>query len=127
MPGSTWGRPWHVPSAPAVTTRSFAAQAADLAGVAVPATGPRLRRLAPWQLRLVGLGVPAVREMPEMMYQFEQDWVVDYSAYAAAVGGRPTSMRTALAATVAAQASAAQPAAAPSGAEVPAAQGGPAA
>jgi hypothetical protein len=116
-----------VPSAPAVTTRSFAAQAADLAGVAVPGTGPRLRRLAPWQLRLVGLGVPAVREMPEMMYQFEQDWVVDYSAYAAAVGGRATPMRTALAATVAAQASAAQPAAAPSGAEVRAPQGGPAA
>jgi len=42
------------------------------------------------------------------------------------VGGRPTPMRTALAATVAAQASAAQPAA-PSGAEVTAAQGGPAA
>ena len=125
--GATWGRAWHVPSAAAVTTRSFAAQATDLAGVAVPGTGPRLRRLAPWQLRLVGLGVPAVREMPEMMYQFEQDWVVDYSAYAAAVGGRPTPMRTALAATVAAQASAAQPAAAPSGAEVPAAQGGPAA
>jgi nucleoside-diphosphate-sugar epimerase len=122
---STWGRPWHVPSAPAVTTRSFAAQAADLAGVAVPATGPRLRRLAPWQLRLVGLAVPAVREMPEMQYQFEQDWVVDYSAYAAAVGGRATPMRTALAATVAAQASAAQPAAAPPGAEVPAPQGGP--
>ena len=124
---STWGRAWHVPSAPAVTTRSFAAQAADLAGVAGPDAGPRLRRLPAWQLRLVGLGVPAVREMPEMMYQFEQDWVVDYSAYAAAVGGRATPMRTALAATVAAQASAAQPAAAPPGAEVPAPQGGPAA
>jgi nucleoside-diphosphate-sugar epimerase len=124
---ATWGRAWHVPSAPAVTTRSFAAQAADLAGVAVPDAGPRLRRLPAWQLRLVGLGVPAVREMPEMMYQFEQDWVVDYSAYAAAVGGRATPMRTALAATVAAQASAAQPAAGPPGAEVPAPQGGPAA
>ncbi len=124
---ATWGRAWHVPSAPAVTTRSFAAQAADLAGVAGPDAGPRLRRLPAWQLRLVGLGVPAVREMPEMMYQFEQDWVVDYSAYAAAVGGRATPMRTALAATVAAQASAAQPAAAPPGAEVPAPQGGPAA
>jgi nucleoside-diphosphate-sugar epimerase len=124
---STWGRAWHVPSAPAVTTRSFATQAADLAGVEVPSTGPRLRRLPAWQLRMVGLAVPAVREMPEMLYQFEQDWVVDYSAYAAAVGGRPTPMRTALAATVAAQAGAAQPAAAPSGAEVPAPQGGPAA
>ena len=124
---STWGRAWHVPSAPAVTTRSFATQAADLAGVEVPSTGPRLRRLPAWQLRMVGLAVPAVREMPEMVYQFEQDWVVDYSAYAAAVGGRPTPMRTALAATVAAQAGAAQPGTASSGAEVPAPQGGPAA
>jgi len=119
---STWGRAWHVPSAPAVTTRSFAAQAADLAGVEVPSTGPRLRRLPAWQLRLVGLAVPAVREMPEMLYQFQQDWVVDWSAYAAAVGGRATPMRTALAVTVAAQ-----PGAAPPGAEVPAPQGGPAA
>jgi len=129
---STWGRAWHVPSAPAVTTRSFAAQAADLAGVAVPSTGPRLRRLPAWQLRLVGLAVPAVREMPEMLYQFEQDWVVDYSAYAAAVGGRATPMRTALAATVAAQTGAAQPGAsppgaAPPGAAEPAPQGEPAA
>ncbi|HEX6855744.1 MAG TPA: NAD-dependent epimerase/dehydratase family protein [Streptosporangiaceae bacterium] len=124
---STWGRAWHVPSAPAVTTRSFAAQAADLAGVAVPATGPRLRRLAPWQLRMVGLAVPAVREMPEMVYQFEQDWVVDYSAYAAAVGGRATPMRTALAATVAAQAGATQPGTVLSAAELPAPPGGPAA
>src|SRR5262249_38324232 len=119
---STWGRAWHVPSAPAVTTRSFATQAADLAGVDVPSTGPRLRRLPAWQLRIIGLArpaVPAVREMPEMMYEFEQDWVVDWSAYAAAVGGRPTPMRTALAATVAAQASAAQPAAAPSASDSP--------
>jgi nucleoside-diphosphate-sugar epimerase len=124
---STWGRAWHVPSAPAVTTRSFAAQAADLAGVAVPSTGPRLRSLPAWQLRMVGLAVPAVREMPEMLYQFEQDWVVDYSAYAAAVGGRATPMRTALAATVAAQPGAAQPGAAQPGAAAPAPQGEPAA
>jgi len=121
---STWGRAWHVPSAPAVTTRSFAAQAADLAGTVpastgVPGTGPRLRRLPAWQLRMVGLAVPAVREMPEMLYQFEQDWVVDYSAYAAAVGGRATPMRTALAATVAAQIGAAPPGAAPPGAAQP--------
>ena len=54
-----------------------------------------------------------------MMYQFEQDWVVDYSAYAAAVGGRPTPMRTALAATVAAQIGAAPPGAGPPGAAQP--------
>jgi nucleoside-diphosphate-sugar epimerase len=112
---STWGRAWHVPSAPAVTTRSFAAQAADLAGVAAP----RLRRLPMWQLRLAGLFVPAIREVPEMLYQFEEDWVVDYSAYAAAVGGRATPMRTALAATVAAQPGAAQPRSAQPGAAGP--------
>ena len=124
---ATWGRAWHVPSAPAVTTRSFAAQAADLAGVAGARHGAAAAPAGAVAAAPGRPGCPAVREMPEMMYQFEQDWVVDYSAYAAAVGGRATPMRTALAATVAAQASAAQPAAAPSGAEVPAAQGGPAA
>lgn len=125
---STWGRAWHVPSAPAVTTRSFAAQAADLAGRGTP----RLRRLPAWQLRVAGLAVPAVREMPEMLYQFEQDWVVDHSAYAAAVGGRATPMRTALAATVAAQAGAPgagapQDGAPQNGAAAPEPQGEPAA
>ena len=93
----TWGRPWHVPSAPAISTRAFAGRAAALAGQQA-----RLRKLARWQLRLVGTAVPAVREMTEMLYEFEDDWVVDHSAYAAALGDHATPLDSALAATVAA-------------------------
>ncbi len=94
----TWGRAWHVPSAPAVSTRTLAEQAAAIAGQRA-----RLRRLTRWQLRLVGMAVPAVREMPEMLYEFEQDWVVDHSAYAAVLGDHATPLDVALAATVASQ------------------------
>ena len=105
VPG-TWGRAWHVPSAPAVSTRAFAGRAATIAG-----TTPRLRRLARWQLRLAGMFVPAVREMVEMLYEFQQDWVVDHSAYAAVLGDHATPLDTALAATVASQLACPAPAA----------------
>jgi nucleoside-diphosphate-sugar epimerase len=94
----TWGRAWHVPNSPAVTTRQFAERAAAIAG-----TQLRLRCLARWQLRLIGTFMPAVREMVEMLYEFEQDWVVDHSAYAQAVGDHATSLGVALAATIEAQ------------------------
>ncbi len=98
----TWGRAWHVPSAPAVSTRELARRAAAIAG-----TRPRLRRLSRWQLRLIGMLVPAVAEMDEMRYEFEQDWVVDHSAYAAVLGDHATPLDTALTATVTAATAAA--------------------
>lgn len=94
---AAWGRAWHVPNAPTVTTRALAEQAAALAG----AEG-RVRTFTRWQVRLVGLFVPAVREMVEMLYEFEQDFVVDHSAYAALCGDHATPLAASLAATVAA-------------------------
>ena len=91
----TWGRAWHVPSAPAVSTRAFAERAAAIAG-----TEARLRRLARWQLRLAGVVVPAAREMVEMLYEFEDDWVVDDSAYTAVLGDRATPLDVSLTATI---------------------------
>jgi nucleoside-diphosphate-sugar epimerase len=92
----TWGRAWHVPSAPPISTRAFAQRAADIAG-----THARLRTLSRWQLRSIGIFVPAVREMPEMLYEFERDWVVDHSGYAAVLGDHATPLDAALAATMA--------------------------
>lgn len=93
----TWGRAWHVLSAPAVSTRELAGRAAAIAG-----TEPRLRRLSRWQLALIGAFVPAVREMTEMLHEFEQDFVVDHSAYAAVLGDHATPLDTAIPATMAA-------------------------
>jgi hypothetical protein len=44
--------------------------------------------------------VPAAGEMIEMRYEFEQDWVVDHSAYAAVLGDHATPLDTSLVATV---------------------------
>ncbi len=95
---ATWGRAWHVPNAPTVTTRALAEQAAALAG-----TTARLRSFARWQLRLVGVFVPPVREMIEMLYEFEEDFVVDHSAYAAHCGDHATPLVESVAVTVAAE------------------------
>jgi nucleoside-diphosphate-sugar epimerase len=90
-----WGRAWHVPNAPTITTRTFAEQAAELAG-----TRPRLRGTPRWQLRLVGRFVPAVGEVVEMLYEFDEDFVVDHTPYAALLGDHATPLDEALAATL---------------------------
>jgi nucleoside-diphosphate-sugar epimerase len=103
---TTWGQAWHVPNAPTTTTRAFAERAAAIAG-----TAARLKPVKPWQLRLAGVFVPALREMEELRYEFERDWVVSHERYAAVLGDHATDLDVALGATVAA-ASGATPAAA---------------
>lgn len=72
---NSWGRAWHVPNAPAVSTAEIVRIAADLAGVR-----PRHRVVGPLALRLGGLFVPEASEMVEMLYEFDHDHVVDDSA-----------------------------------------------
>jgi nucleoside-diphosphate-sugar epimerase len=91
-----WGRPWHVPNAPAVTQRQLVERAAAIAGVE-----PRLRAVAPWQLRMLGLFVRPVRETIEMTYEFEHDFVVDSSDFERTFGVTATALDDALAATIA--------------------------
>jgi nucleoside-diphosphate-sugar epimerase len=90
-----WGKAWHVPNAPTTSTREFAERAANIAS-----TKARLRRVNRWQLRLVGVVVPAVREIVELLYEFEDDWVVDHARYAALVGDHATSRDEALRTTI---------------------------
>jgi len=92
-----WGRAWHVSNAPTVTTREFANLAAEVAG-----TKAKLKSVTPWMLRIAGLFQPAAKEVIEMIYEFDRDFVVDNSAYAARFGDHATSLRDALTATVAA-------------------------
>jgi nucleoside-diphosphate-sugar epimerase len=91
----TWGRPWHVPNAPTTTVREFVELAAAVAGVE-----PKLRPMPAWKLRLGGLFIPPARETIEMLYEFTDDFVVDHSAYAAALGDHATPLNESVAATV---------------------------
>lgn len=68
------GRAWVVPSAPALTTRAMV----DLVFRALGARS-KLRVAPSWLLSLFGL---FNREMREMLYQFEDDFVLDHSEFA---------------------------------------------
>lgn len=91
-----WGRAWHAPTAPAGTQREFLAAAAAAAGVE-----PAPRMMRGWQLRIAGVFVPEAREQLEMLYEFENDYVIDSTAMTAATGLVHTPLPAALAATVA--------------------------
>lgn len=66
------GEIWHVPNAPARTTRQIIAMIADELG------SPIKVRVAPRPLlRLMGLFNPTIRELPEMLYEFTQPFIVD--------------------------------------------------
>lgn len=90
------GQAWHVPNAPAVSTRVVVERFAALAGV--PPTIAGVGRL---MLSLVGLFNPGARETVEMLYEFEQPFVVDSSRFSAAFGDIHTSLDEGLARTLA--------------------------
>lgn len=92
-----WGRPWHVPSDRAVSPREVATRMARAAGVVDPGVQV-LPRIA---IRLGGLAVPFLRELPEVAYQFAAPFVMDSSAAQATFGLAPTLLDEGLAGTVA--------------------------
>ncbi|MFI9158948.1 NAD-dependent epimerase/dehydratase family protein [Kitasatospora aureofaciens] len=91
-----WGRPWHVPTAPALPVRAMVERLAAEAG-----TGPvAVRRLSPVLLGAAGLFSPLLRELREVRYQFDRPFVMDSSAYEAAFTLRATPLEQQLTATV---------------------------
>ncbi|MFD7450879.1 NAD-dependent epimerase/dehydratase family protein [Kitasatospora sp. NPDC059827] len=92
-----WGRPWHVPTAPALPVRTMVERLTAEAGTdPVP-----VRRLSPVLLAAGGLVSPLLRELRETRYQFDRPFVVDSTAYEAAFTVRATPLDEQLAATVA--------------------------
>ncbi|MFI5586023.1 NAD-dependent epimerase/dehydratase family protein [Amycolatopsis sp. NPDC051758] len=91
-----WGRPWHVPTAPAVSIRRLAERAAEIAD----APAARLTTMPGIALRLAGLFNPAAREMVEMQYQLRGPFVLDSSAATTAFGIEPAPTDDALRETI---------------------------
>jgi nucleoside-diphosphate-sugar epimerase len=92
----TWGRGWHVPSAPPLSVREIVTRAGALAD----APPPRLSTMPAFVLWLGGLGNPLVRELRETQYQFRRPFVMDSTATTAALGITPTPIEESLAETV---------------------------
>jgi nucleoside-diphosphate-sugar epimerase len=92
-----WGRPWHVPTGPAVSLREAARRLAAVAG----APEPRLRTMPDTVLRLGGLFNAEAREFRKVSYQFQGPWLLDSSAAQETFGLVPTPLDEALRAMVA--------------------------
>ncbi|MCJ1675978.1 NAD-dependent epimerase/dehydratase family protein [Streptomyces sp. APSN-46.1] len=90
------GRPWHVPTEPALSTREMVDRLAAQAGT-VPVA---VRRLPSAVLGVASLVSPLIRELKEIRYQFERPFVVDASTYEAAFAVRATPLDEQLEATV---------------------------
>jgi len=68
---------WHVPTTKEkVTTRQWIEMIAKELG-----TEPKVQNVSLFMINLLGLFVPIMREFPEMLYQYEQDYVFDSSKF----------------------------------------------
>ncbi|GAA2817275.1 NAD-dependent epimerase/dehydratase family protein [Kitasatospora sp. CM 4170] len=92
-----WGRAWHVPTEPPLSTREMVGRLTAEAG-----TGPvAVRRLPSAVLGLGGLVSALLRELKEIRYQFDAPFVVDSTAYRAEFAVRATPVAEQVEATVA--------------------------
>jgi nucleoside-diphosphate-sugar epimerase len=92
-----WNTVLQAPTGPALTQRELAAAFAEAAGVAVP----KVSAVPGWVLRTAGLFSTDMRELAEMLYQFERPFVMDSSQSQRLLGLEPTPLPEAAAATVA--------------------------
>jgi nucleoside-diphosphate-sugar epimerase len=76
---------WHVPTAPAMTSRELASQVGHALGLEIT-----MKRMPRMLLRTLGLVMPFMRELPEMAYQWEAPFVIDDTKYRTRFGAAPT-------------------------------------
>jgi nucleoside-diphosphate-sugar epimerase len=68
---------WHVPTTgEKLTSRQWIQLIADELNVE-----PKIQLIPLWMLRVMGLFVPVLREFPEMLYQYENDYIFDSSKF----------------------------------------------
>jgi len=85
------GRAWHLPNPETVTTREFVHMIFEEAG-----GESKMQRAPKPLLWVLGLFNPALCETIEMLYEFEEPFVVDHSAFARAFGDHATPLREAI-------------------------------
>jgi len=94
----TWNQVWHMPtSAEKLTAR----QIIDLFNKEM-GTAKKVQVLPVWMLKLLGIFIPILREMPEMMYQNDRDYFFDSSKFNNRFSFTPTSYAQGVKQTVAA-------------------------
>ena len=101
------GRVWHLPVSATGSTNHLLEAFASAAGRPL-----KTRHVPRWALSLMGLFVPTMGAMVEMLYQWEEAFIVDDRAFREAFGVEPTPLEQAVAETVDAWVDARSPAAA---------------
>jgi len=81
-----WGRAWHVPTNAPLTQREAITSIASEAGVDVPKLAVLPRSL----LRALGVVVPVVGALGQVLYQFESSFVIDATETTETFGIEPT-------------------------------------
>lgn len=89
------GEVWHLPGPETVTTREFLTMVFAEAGQPT-----KFRRAGKTMVRFLGFFKPQMREIVEMMYQFEEPFVVDHSKFTAAFGDISTPLTEAVRTTM---------------------------
>ncbi|GAB4531371.1 MAG: SDR family oxidoreductase [Anaerolineae bacterium] len=90
------GQAWHIPNAPAISTRAFVNIGNRQLG-----TNARISGLPKIAVRGIGLFIPEVREMVELAYEFDKPFVVDHSKFEKAFGNIATPLEDAIRETLA--------------------------
>jgi nucleoside-diphosphate-sugar epimerase len=89
------GRAWHLPSAPAITTRQFIELICTESG-----QSPHIQAAPRLLIQGLGLFSPLMRELAEMMYEFDEPFIVDNSRFEKAFGSPATPLAESIPATV---------------------------
>lgn len=75
--GDAYNQVWHVPTTgERLTSRQWIQLIADELNVE-----PKIQLIPLWMLHAMGLFIPVMREFPEMLYQYENDYVFDSSKF----------------------------------------------
>ena len=92
----SWGRAWHVPTAPPMSYRQMAELTCKLA----KAPAPKVGSVPQWLINAAGVFSPLLAEIKHVRYQFDRPFVVDSSAFTETFGLTPTPVEEGLAATI---------------------------
>lgn len=91
-----WGRAWHVPTAPPLTQRELVHRFSAEAGV----EPVKVSAIPPIAMKVLGLFIPAIRELQEMTYQFTEPFIIDSTDAEQALGLHPTPLAVTIRAAV---------------------------
>ena len=81
-----WNQVWHLPTDPAkISGRQMVSLFAREMN-----QPDKVMVMPMWLLKVLGLFIPLMREMPEMMYQYDRDYFFDSSKFQKRFGFKPT-------------------------------------